>query len=476
MEIYNKKDIQLLKDNIDTLLLKVDKKTAESVEPKKTEQDKVVKIVKNFIKEKNRKIYGGYALNQILTNKNPKDAIYSEYQAPDIDFYSPEPLTDLIELVNILHAEGFKNVSGSEAQHKETYSIFVNLHNYVDISYVPNKIYNRMPFIEINNIKYIGPFFIMIDMFRMFTDPLLSSRLWTKALSRLPTLQKYYPIKHINAPLKNIPTIPKNNKNDIKQLLKTTFNFLKNNKSTITIGWYAYNYFVKISQIKNQNIKQIEIPYYEFISTDYVNDAKKLIKLLKDKHPSFADKIGTIEYYPFFQLTGFSVAITFNSVVIAKIYDYNHRCTPFINVKAISFENSDNNDKDMINLASFTFVFLMSMIDIIKYRTDKLDKQMHLHRTILSHLLSMKKYYLKTNNKTILDDTVFKDFIVECEGEIKTLFREKVERIQKNKELKRPYVFKYEPANNKKRTTAPVFSFANSAGTAIRNEKNLKII
>lgn len=477
MEIYNDKDLELLKNNMDDIQTEVDKQVLYKVEPTKKEQDAIVKIVMDFIKRKKRKIYGGFALNKILINKNPKDAIYSEYEAPDIDFYSPDPLRDLIELVNLLHDAGFKHVIGQEAQHEETYKIFVNLQDYVDISYVPKKIYNKMPFVTIDDINYIGPFFIMIDRFRMFTDPLVSSFRWTKEMPRLSLLQKYYPIKNIDRPLTSVPKIPTDKKTDIKQLLNTVFNFLINRKTTITTGWYAYNYFINESKFKSKNITPVEIPYYEFISTDYVNDANELIKTLKKENPKLADKVGTIEYYPFFQFTGFSATITYDSVPIAKISDYNHRCTPFVNVKPINFDNSKTDIKknDIIQMGSFSLVFLMNMFDVVKYRTNDMKNESYMHRTILSNLLKIKKYYLNKNNKNILDNTIFKDFIIDCIGDIKTLFRDSYERKQKKKEQNKPYVFKYEPESGNVKTEPPNYIFANSAGTPIKNEKNLKL-
>ncbi|NDB83644.1 MAG: hypothetical protein EB127_13110, partial [Alphaproteobacteria bacterium] len=59
------------------------------------------------------------------------------------------------ELCDKIHAAGFKPVLGQEAQHKETYSVYVNYQLYCDITYVPNKIYNKIKFIEIDNIRYV---------------------------------------------------------------------------------------------------------------------------------------------------------------------------------------------------------------------------------------------------------------------------------------------------------------------------------
>ena len=82
-------------------------------------------IIKLYIKEKKRKVYGGFGLNMLLVDKNPKYALYDDSDVPDIDFYSPEPLVDLVILCDKIFEAGFKPVIGQEAMHKETYSIFV---------------------------------------------------------------------------------------------------------------------------------------------------------------------------------------------------------------------------------------------------------------------------------------------------------------------------------------------------------------
>ena len=42
--------------------------------------------------------------NKTIVKKNPKDAFYKEDELPDIDFYSPDPLRDVVDLSNKLHA------------------------------------------------------------------------------------------------------------------------------------------------------------------------------------------------------------------------------------------------------------------------------------------------------------------------------------------------------------------------------------
>ena len=131
--LFTKDDVELMDKYIDELTKKAKKKKMVLIEPYEDEIKKVSSIILKYVRENKRKIYGGYALNLLIKEKSPDDAIYSEEDIPDIDFYSPDPLNDLVKICNLLYQSGFKPVRGSEALHKETYSIRVNTQLYCDI-------------------------------------------------------------------------------------------------------------------------------------------------------------------------------------------------------------------------------------------------------------------------------------------------------------------------------------------------------
>ena len=149
-------------------LEEIRKKKLENMEPGIDEIKKVYDIVLKYVKEKKRKIYGGYAWNKVLSHKKKNYAFYNETDVlqADIDFYSPEPLIDLVNLCDILHAEGFKYVTGKEAKHGETYSIYVNFQLYCEMSYMPKNVYNNVRFLQIDGLNVTHPWFMMIDFFR----------------------------------------------------------------------------------------------------------------------------------------------------------------------------------------------------------------------------------------------------------------------------------------------------------------------
>ena len=155
MEIIRESDLDLFKDHIDEIQDEVKKKTWVELEPSGDTKMSIVNKVLEYVKKNKRKIYGSYSHNKNVIVKNKKDGFLSELEIPDIDFYSPDPLHDLYEICNMFYETGYKNIVGREAQHEETYKIYVDDVEACDISYVPKNIYYKIPFVEIR--LYICP-------------------------------------------------------------------------------------------------------------------------------------------------------------------------------------------------------------------------------------------------------------------------------------------------------------------------------
>jgi hypothetical protein len=98
MELITRKDFLLVKKNIDDINKNIKKTIMNIFNPTLEDRKKIFNIIKTYIKNNDRKIYGGYALNELIKIK--KDKIYDEYELPDIDFYSYDPNTDIINICN----------------------------------------------------------------------------------------------------------------------------------------------------------------------------------------------------------------------------------------------------------------------------------------------------------------------------------------------------------------------------------------
>lgn len=483
MSLYKDADLAILKNNIEKILDDVEDKKMTLIEPYGSEIRDITNIILNFIKVKKRKIYGGYALNLLIKNKNKKDAIYRDKENPDIDFYSPEPLKDLIELCNTIYDKGYKFIRGYEAQHRETYSIRVNNHLYCDISYVPKNIYNRMPFKEIDGLYIIHPLWYTIDFLRMMTDPLTSYWRIEKHFERYYLIQKYYPFPQIEKPLS--VSLRGELKNELQTLLGEVHNFLENRESTIVAGFYAYDHFLKESTImknKNNNNKlkkfnYIEVPYYEIISTDFQQDCLSLISALKNTTyiTNNPETLEIIEHYPYFQFLGHSVYIYYKDILIGIVYHYNKKCLPYLVVDSDNFYSDRYvKGKNKINIGTFSLTMMYALMTMMKARSDEDEKTKDLYMTFISHILEMRQYYFAKYNKNMLSQSMFRDFVLECKGYAVTPEKERALLIEQRKKKNQRVIYAYDPSENKKENESN-YVFANSSGNPVKNSKNLKL-
>jgi hypothetical protein len=474
MSLYTNSDVKFLKDNLKNILEEIQKKKLQVIEPYGKEMREVTDIIMTYVRDNRRKIYGGAAINMLVKEKNPKDAFYKDIDFPDIDFYSPEPLQDIYKICNILFDKGYKSIQGKEAMHGETYSIYVNSHLYCDISYVPWNIYNKIPFKEIKGVYVTGPNFIAIDYLRIITEPLFSGWRLEKGFPRFTLLQKYYPLPHTENKIK----LP-----DVKEpkLLDAINDFIVTKDSLIVIGLYAFNYFLMNSGLltskdkQAQKFKLLDFSYFEIISTNFREDTLELIKHLKTVN---SESIKVVEHYPFFQFFGHSAYIYSGDNLIAIVYHYNKRCTPYLKLPSYNFKGGKaTKSKGDVTIGTFSVVLMYALITVIKARSDNDEVRKQIYHDTVSQLVEMRNFYLKVNKKTIFDKTIFQDFVVECKGEMLDPHREhQLVYEERKKKNKRFYNFKYEPtAESISKQSDITHRFANSSGNPVNNDRNLKL-
>lgn len=369
--LYSNKDLVLLEERISTLEEKLDERKLRELEPTLDEQMDVANIVFKYVKDNIRKIYGGTALNEIIKHNDPKDAFYVEGALPDIDFYSPNPIVDGIHIANILQNAGYTHILASQAVHGETYKVKCKFVDAADISYVPAHIYNMIPTLEINGISMVHPEFVMLDMYRILSEPMFSARRWMKIIPRLFLIQKHYPLKKSTEQLPLLEHEKANYGEERLLVLNYIKELLTNHKKFIVVGDYAYNHFLLASGLhedsnkesnKESKFRYLGESFYHIVSTNYHVDGYNFITKLKDK---FGEDISIREHHPFWQYIGDSAFVFYKKKVVAFISDYMRRCTPIKRVVPHSFVDGKiikGNNKDFIQIGSFDFVFLHSMI------------------------------------------------------------------------------------------------------------------
>jgi hypothetical protein len=312
----------------------------------------------------------------------------------------------------------------------------------------------------------------MIDFYRILTDPLTSYNRLMKTIIRIYKIQKHYPLPYITQKL----YINENaNINEIKNIIKIVYNeYIINKKSILLFGTYSYNYYLKLSKINKDYIKKLNLSCLEFISIDYIKDIKNIIDLLKKKLKDDYKYITITEYYPFFQFYDYNIIVSYKNTPFIYMFNNNNRCIPYKKVNALIFDTIDTFETDKyIYLSSFNTTIMMYLIYIIKENLNKNNNKEYYY-TFVSHLFQLKRYYFEETRKTIISDTIFEEFIIECIGKFVQPERERYELIKLNNKTKNNLIWKYEPAK-KYLENPPKYKLLNSTGNKIHNIKNLKI-
>jgi hypothetical protein len=402
--------------------------------------------IKKFIIEKNRIVYGGYAQNALIKDKNKNDVFYKETDMADIEFYSPDPVGDTIELCDLLYKKNYKYIEGKEGVHNETYKIFVNFNNYCDISYMPPEIYEVCPILKAEGMRMAHPHFMLIDAYRVYTDPMTSYFRLRKTFTRFNTLMKYYPFDDkmaYNIVKFKISMDKKKN----EEILRFIRKHIIHNSKLVVVGNYAYNQLMKLAGAPDNYL--METTYYTIISDDLDNDIMKIYKKLKKHYP----KVNYKRYYSYFQFFDRSFEFYMGDTLILRLYGNNHRCTVY----------RYSEDKRTY-FGSYQLLFMYNLINYIIALTRNNEFNKSMYGCMLIRMMNIRDKFLSKNNITVLDKSIFQEFTLKCIGTPVDILRQSFIDTMKKRE-KGKHKFLYTPTGKPGR--APVFKFYNSSGNVI---------
>jgi len=463
--MYRLKDKKNIISHMNDIQNKAIKYYINNYEPTIKEMNAVYNIIKKYIKNNNRIIYGGYAQNSLIKAKNENDTFYTDISMADIEFYTPEPLKDIITLVDILHQAGYKYVKGQEGAHPETYKIFVNFINYCDITYMPKHVFNNCPTIKIENMKMTHPHFMLIDSYRVYSDILTSNFRLEKTFNRTNSLMNNYMFDE-NAIYNKISydnIINSNKLNDIHHYIRKNIihqddvnrnKLLSEQYRLIVIGHYAFNYLIK--KINNKKFLIDKYPYYQLISSNLKLHAKEIKQKLIKK---YGNNIYIKEYYPFFQFFDNRIDFYYKNQVILKLYGNNDKCIPFkYSYKKKTF------------FGSFQLIILYLLIDYNYAIINNFKHESYNYLCMITRLFKARITYLEKKNISIIEDSPFQIFTIDCTGKpenpIRASFIKGLERIKQGKNIK----FNYHPKDTNGKI--PNHKFKNSSGNLIINNKD----
>lgn len=480
--MFSDKDLETFKSKLDDYRSEIDKnnenlyKKSKVVKEVKEESIKCMEYIKQFIIDKKLVVYGGQAHHLALIKKDKSKGIYDENEemkVHDYDIYSPHPIQHGVELCNKLYDLGFKDVQLGDALHPETYTLLyikkdetfgMFYEKLVDLTYAPNVIYNNLPFMEYEGIRFCNPYFTYIDYFRLLADPEGSLFRADKQLKRLKLMTDEYQFKEnnekINTELLNLTKMD----NNLYHLIRK---YTKNNKSLISVGIETYNKYYKLTKdflTKEQKeyIDTLDVKYFEFISGDYENDVIKFMEFLKTNLKD-TDEVGCSERYPFFQYRDYSTEIYVNKKLICIIYKNNNICVPFIEI---------NGHQYGVFFYMISWFITESFYNRI-YNDDKTirdrDKRKNIedeYFKIISNMITMRNQYLNKNKLSIFDKSIFQGFTTNCVG--LTIMSNNIRLLEGLNNR-----FRYNPGDNRKDEIKWVYR--NLSGNYINNEKNCKI-
>jgi len=446
--MYRDIDLEIIKKGMDDIKEEAMKKKLDTLEPTITEFRDVYANIIDYIKKKKKIIYGGYAQNHLIKMKNKNDAFYKETDLADIEFYSHEPLTDVVELCDFLHSKGFSHVEGKDGVHPETYKIFVNYQNYCDLSYMPKNVYDNLDYIEDKGLRFTHPHFMLVDAFRVYSDPLTSYFRLDKTFSRSSTLIRYYPFS--SSFESDRPSYPSklDNLNFIKRFVRHK---VLHHSQFIVIGHYAYNYLVKKAKL---NLEFDNFTYYQAVSINYKEDNEKVGKFLKDE---FKDKLTIKHFTPYFQFYDAHTEYYYKDVCIFKLYGHNNRCIV-----------NNFSEKKEVFFGTFQLIFLYLLIDYQYAKTQRNKIEERNYMIMITRLLKARLAYLDSHNITILDKSPFQEFTLQCIGSTEDPLRMVLLERKKKREAGKQMTFNYSPKGNPGKV--PVFRFNNTSGNEILNK------
>lgn len=153
-----------------------------------------------------RIIYGGTAVDLLMRSKDPNAAIYRDNCFPDIDFYSPDPYRDTVELCNRLQRAGLIRINAREAIKDYTFKIRVEeaSDELADISYVPTNVFQYLHdncssqyqgkdgWLKMTGLRYINANVQTIDLLNVLTTPMTGWHKVAKQLERQTLVANQY--------------------------------------------------------------------------------------------------------------------------------------------------------------------------------------------------------------------------------------------------------------------------------------------
>jgi hypothetical protein len=388
-------------------------------------------IITKFLQRKGRVCYGGTAINAIL----PRSLKFYDPQKdlPDYDFFTPNPESDIQEIVKDLQQAGFPDVVERVGIHEGTHKIMVNFVPVADISTLDPELYKVMyrRSVEKDGIHYADADILRMLMYLELSRPRGQVERWSKVYERLILLNEAFPPKVCRTKpydLVNRVTLP-------LVLRKALLEYVVQNKRILMGAEVVTLYDWLLS--KTRKFKPTMTWFLKkngmivFISPEAERDALRLKEI-------FANEDITIQELPA------------KGEIVPQRFVVSYRKMPFVEilqeVACHSFVSLKLSGGDEIHIASLetltTFYYALALFT-------KDEKILQFYMTCLCQkLVEMTEILHRKGNVGPVPA-----FSIECSGYQKgyaTLLKEKFERIAREKKKQKMMSMKRKQKTNRK--------------------------
>jgi hypothetical protein len=134
----------------------------------KDELLKALNIVRKFIKSRNLILYGGISIDYAMRLKGME--LYNDTTFPDYDFMTTDPIKDAYDLVEVLWKNGIE-AQAIHARHPQTLRVRIDFEVVADISYIRKDIFDNIPTLEYDKLRFVHPEYQIIDMHHSMAFP-----------------------------------------------------------------------------------------------------------------------------------------------------------------------------------------------------------------------------------------------------------------------------------------------------------------
>lgn len=404
-------------------------------------------IVKEFIRENKRILYGGIAINALLKQK--EKPIYKDTDFPDYDFYSPDSVKDAYIIANKIYDAGFKYVRIIPAIHSGTVRVQIDFKIIVaDITFLPEKYLDVLSKKNIDGLWYTDENVLKITLYQTLGS-INDIYRWKKDYNRIRLLEEFYPIIEGDTVTKD-PKITKKPSNTalgggtFKKLFLNLNEIIGPDNYCIT-GKLAYTIIKSYVEGTNKGTNKgfpIEISLVNGELFKVINGLFGLLRKFKSKGADGGDITldifsGETEdiYLPV------KYVLSVGGVPVIIIYDYFGKSLSKIGVQWMTIKN--------INILSHTrlvsyFYSLLAMLEIPKEKHfSAVISKMYTKDEIIKLICNIGKFFKRKE----LGDNVLQIFSTEYIGtNIDKKSMEYKKYISKNKYAhKAPIIKLYEP-------------------------------